>query len=170
MTSFGNSRRAVSNAARPITKFPARARTSSSELMRITHRRRRAGATRSSNRLRAAAQSSGVVGHSLRAGAFSAIATGCLLRYGVSRWDVCNSVGGISDIIPATGLFRQLTDNSCISWRIVGARYMIGGIIAGYQEDQEATCGGQQKDRHKMADAVFRRTRGELVLYFRFRS
>ena len=36
-------------------------------------------------RLRAAAQSSGVVGHSLRAGAFFAVATGCLVRYGVSR-------------------------------------------------------------------------------------
>src|SRR5229473_6480435 len=48
-------------------------------------------------------------------------------------------------IIPATGLFRQLTDNSCISWRIVGACYMIGGIIAGYQEDQEATCGDSKR-------------------------
>ena len=43
---------------------------------------------------------------------------------------------------------------------------MIGGIIAGYQEDQEATCGRQRKDRHKMADAVFRRIRGELYCIF----
>jgi len=31
-----------------------------------------------------------------------------------------NSVGGISAIIPATGLFRQLTDNISIFWRIAG--------------------------------------------------
>ena len=38
-------------------------------------------------RLRSTAQSSGVVGHSIRAGALPATATGRLLRYGVSRWD-----------------------------------------------------------------------------------
>ena len=43
---------------------------------------------------------------------------------------------------------------------------MIGGIIAGYRKDQEATYGGQRKDRHKMADAVFRRIRGELYCIF----
>src|SRR6266481_6518967 len=43
MTSFGNSRRAVSKAARPITKFAARARTSCSELTRITRKGRPSG-------------------------------------------------------------------------------------------------------------------------------
>ena len=50
-------------------------------------RRNGAAAARSGNRLRATAQSSGAVSHSLRAGALPAAATSCLLRHGVSRWD-----------------------------------------------------------------------------------
>ena len=53
----------------------------------LPDRRCRAAAARSGNRLRAAAQSSGVVGHSLRAAALPATAASGLLRYGVSRWD-----------------------------------------------------------------------------------
>ncbi len=40
-------------------------------------------------------------------------------------------------IIPATGLFRQLTDNSGVFWRITERGYMIGGIITGHREGQE---------------------------------
>src|SRR5258707_14889488 len=55
----------------------------------------------------------------------------------------------ISDIIPATGLFRQLTDHSGVFWRITERGYMIGGIITGHREGQETIYRRHGKVPHK---------------------
>ena len=59
---------------------------------------------------------------------------------------VANSVNGISDIIPATGLFRQLSPEGLFSGECRTRRHILGGIIRGVvKRPKTQSLGGRKR-------------------------
>jgi hypothetical protein len=68
-------------------------------------------------------------------------------------------------IIPATGLFRQLTGDGCISWRLAGSWvHHWRNNQSVFRKAKTRPAGWYRGDRHKMADVVMKRIRREHVL------